>query len=200
VKTELCTPKLAEQKFVSFCVFYFYQNQEFISYFLCVSTCGVETVNFLSLYVRSEPVKFLVNQRRGCSPVTWLCQMVTAEEKLSVRQIICWKIMKLHWNFLHWQFLNRWVTVRFVQQHSVASTFVRSFFTLSLAAWLFICLFSSTAVYTYNIFTQSDLRLYTQLYIVKAFFYAHWWLQNVVDDVERLSAIHTSRVTVREYL
>jgi len=30
--------------------------------------------------VKNEPVQFRVKQGRGCSPVTWLCHLVTAVE------------------------------------------------------------------------------------------------------------------------
>jgi len=70
-------------------MFYFYQNQEIITFFVGRSKCDKETVNFFRLYVRREPVKFRVNQRRGCSTITRLFQVVSVVEELSYRQIIC---------------------------------------------------------------------------------------------------------------
>ena len=133
---------------MSFCVFYFYQNQEFISYFLCVSTCGVETVNFLSFYVSSEPVKFRVNHRSLCSTVTWLCQLVTAEEELYVRQIIFWKFMNIHLNSLHWQSFEQ-VSDCSVCAAALCCLHVGSFVLyVVICWWLCICLFPCTAFYT----------------------------------------------------
>jgi hypothetical protein len=84
--------------------------------------CDVVTVSFLSLCVSTEHVKFRVNQRSGRSTVKRLCQLVTTEEELSVRQINCWKIMNcrltsLHcawriavWQVVKWTLWEKWGT------------------------------------------------------------------------------------------
>ena len=84
--------------------------------------------------------------------------MVTAEEELSKKDILL-KDNELSLKFFALQFFEKVSDSSSVQQHSVAYTFVRSFvcsfirsfFILSFARCLFICLFPSTTVYTFFI-------------------------------------------------
>ena len=66
---------------------------EIIELFMGINMWCWNSHFFLSLYVRTEPVQFRVKQGSWCSPVTWLCQLVTAVEELSARRINFWKIM-----------------------------------------------------------------------------------------------------------
>jgi hypothetical protein len=167
------------------------------------STCDVERFNFLTLYVRNEPVSFSVNQRRGCSTVTRLCQLVTAEENLPVIKI-CWKIMDLRLNSLHLPFFEQVRGCSFLQQHSVYTP-VRSFFILSFAGWLFIGYVFFYHIF-YIIYTHSDLHL--NIYM-KQFLYRHWGLQdikcprfpeNLHNTADSLSILRTRRPALKKCL
>jgi hypothetical protein len=57
------------------------------------SELDIATVSFLRLYLRTEAVKFCVNQLSGCSAVTRYSQLVAAEKELSARRMICSKII-----------------------------------------------------------------------------------------------------------
>ena len=65
---------------VNFSIWFFTKTRKLYILFWGIFICSVWTFSFLRLYVWSEPVKFRDYQRRVCSTVRRLCQLVTADE------------------------------------------------------------------------------------------------------------------------
>ena len=128
---------------------------------------------FSQFVLRNEPVKFRVNQR-GCSAVTKVFQMVTAEEELPKTDISL-KDNELSLKFFALQFFEQVSHCSSVQQHFVAYTFVRSFVLYLVFCSLFIYLIVSFYHSVYIIYTQSDLRLYKQIYTCKVILVQTIW-------------------------
>jgi hypothetical protein len=158
VKTYLFTPNFAEQKYVPFSVFDFYQNREIITYFWWVSTCDFETVNCLRLSSRSEPVNFFVKQGRLGSTY---CHVIVSAG-YCWRRLVCETDSLLKDYELSLKFFALVIFWRREWLLGLCSTTL--LLTISFVRSLFIFFYRGL----YIIFTQSDLRVCKQMCIGKA--------------------------------